>query len=157
MGDDSVFRIAGPGGVWGTRFEGDADRVDARDKGAGGELSHPGHELHVEDNVGGIGDLNPDFRGGGTEGAHAVRDHIHRAPFHAAFEELAQVLVHGDRVFPVVGGACLFFTVGANEGGLFDARHIVWIGVAPIATRAFEWGEFFLGDHLACDGVELFI
>ena len=83
MDDDAVGGIAGPGNVGLAGFEGDADRMDAGNEGvfevveSGG--AHAGHELHVEDDVGRVGDLDADFGVGRSEGPHAIGNDVERA------------------------------------------------------------------------------
>ena len=46
--------------------------------------AHAGHDAHVGDDVGRIGDLDADVGDVGSHRTHAERDHVHRAPLHAA-------------------------------------------------------------------------
>ncbi len=98
-------------------------------------LPDAGHNTHVHHRVGGIRDLNTDLRDGRIERPHAVGQHIHRAPFHAAIEETAELLLHRIRVHPVVGGARSIFGIRADEGALLDARDIAGIRLGVIAAR----------------------
>src|SRR5699024_8414796 len=61
----------------------------------------------------------------GTDGAHAVGDDIHGTAFHAAVKKFSQFGIHDLRVFPVVGGTCIFFFSGADEGSSLHPGHVV--------------------------------
>ena len=54
-----------------------------------------GHDVHVHDDVGGVGDLDTVLGEGGTHGAHAEGDHVHDAALHAAVVELLKSLLRG--------------------------------------------------------------
>ena len=50
-------------------------------------LAHAGHDPHVDDDVGRVGELHADLRDRRAERPHAEGDHVHRAAAHAAVEE----------------------------------------------------------------------
>ena len=62
-------------------------------------------------------------------------------------------------VHPVIGGACVFFFLGADEGSVFHAGNVVGVGPVIQAARELLFIEL---DHLAggdgffSQGVELF-
>ncbi len=84
-----------------------------------------GHDAHVDDGVGGVGELYADLRHGGADGAHGVGQDVHGATVHAALEEGFEFFAHDVGVFPVIGGACVVFGEGADEGAVFDSCHII--------------------------------
>ena len=49
--------------------------------------AHARHDAHVGDDIRRIGDLDAAARDRRIDRAHAVRDHVHRAPAHRAFEQ----------------------------------------------------------------------
>ena len=76
--DDVLFVVAGPGDVLLAGREGRADGVHAGhdallvlvDLGEDGSAD-AGHDAHVDDGVGGVGELDADLRHGRADGAHA--------------------------------------------------------------------------------------
>ncbi len=131
--DDVLFVVAGPGDVFIARRERCSDAVHAGDDALFVLIdlledwqADAGHDAHVDDGVGGVGELHADLRHGRTDGAHAVRQYVHGAPLHAAAEDLLQLLAHGEGIFPVVGGAGVVPGERADEGAVFYSRHIIW-------------------------------
>ena len=126
--DDVFVLVAGPGDIGLAGFQRGAHRVEAGNEvaeavalvggGAGGLVfealedvgAHVGHDAHVDDHVGAVGDLDADLGERGIERAHAERDHIHRAALHAAVEFSIQLGAHFGGIGPVVGRA------GAGRG-----------------------------------------
>lgn len=139
--DDVLGVVAGPGDVLLAGGEGRADGVHAGDDALfvfvdlsedGG--SDAGHDAHVDDGVGRVGELDADLRHGRADGSHAVGQDVHGAAAHAAAEELLELLPHDEGVFPVVGGAGGVFGEGADEGPVFDAGYVVGRGAGEEAA-----------------------
>ena len=115
-----------------------------------------GHDAHVDDGVGGVGELHADLRHGRADGAHGVGQNVHGAAAHAAAEELLELLAHDEGVFPVVGGAGVVFGEGADEGAVFDAGDVVGGGAGVEAAGPellVEAGEGAGGDELVAEVV----
>ena len=93
-----------------------------------------GHDAHVDDDVGRIGELDADAGHGRADGAHAEGQHVHGAALHAALEELLEPAAHDVGIFPVVGGAGGIFGEGADERAVFDAGDIVGSGAGVEAS-----------------------
>ena len=85
------FVVAGPGNVLLAGRERRADGVHAGDDallvlvdlGEDGRAD-AGHDAHVDDDVGGVGELHADLRHGRADGAHAEGQHVHGAAAHGA-------------------------------------------------------------------------
>src|ERR1700712_154412 len=111
-------------------FQGGADRMEGLDEEAVvADLlqrcrAHPGHHLHRDDDVFGVGDLHAELRVVGTEGTHAERHHIHGATAHAAAVEVFHGGPHFARVHPVVGGPGVYFALGTDVGARLDPGHV---------------------------------
>ncbi len=89
--DDVLLVVAGPGDVFLSGCEGRADGVHAGDYALlvlidlgedGG--SDAGHDAHVDDGVGGVGELHADLRHGRADGAHGEGQHVHGASTHGS-------------------------------------------------------------------------
>jgi len=93
------------------------------------EDAHPdaGHDAHVDDRVGRIGELNPNSRHGRFDRSHAERKHIHRTAPHTAAEEVFQRAAHLKGVDPIVRGAGTIFGEGTDKRTIFHAGDIAWI------------------------------
>ncbi len=150
-----LHRRAGPGNVLLTGLERCPDRVQA-----GHELvvfaqrldhllADAGHDLHVADNVGAIGDLDADLGHRRAQRAHREGDDVQRAPAHATLVEIehrALELVFGD---PVVGGAGVFLVRRADVGAVLDPGHVAGVGAEEERVAAFlERDSGAGGDHL---------
>ena len=139
--DDVLVVVAGPGNVFLAGRERRADGVHAGDDaldvlvdfGEDGSAD-AGHDAHVDDGVGGVGELDADLRHGRADGSHGVRQDVHGAAAHAAAEERLELLAHDVGVFPVVGGAGVVFGERADEGAVFDAGDVVGGGAGVEAA-----------------------
>jgi len=142
---NNVLRIgiAGPGDILLPMFQRHSDGVHA-----GHELSgfaqgldhlstHSGHDPHILNNVGGVGELYADIRHWRADRAHGKGDDVHGAAAHASFEERLEDIPHLLRIHPVVGGAGICFTPAADEGAVFDAGHVAGIGPREEGVGAF--------------------
>ena len=149
--DDVLGVAAGPGDVFFAFGEGFANAVEAGDKGAfvtelfEDGFAHAGHDAHVRDDVGRVGDFHPDHREGGAEGSHAERHDVHRAARHAAVEEAGELGLHLVGRHPVVGGAGVVLAAGADERAVLDASDVGGVGPGEVAVGAFLGVELFEG------------
>ncbi len=117
-----------------------------------------GHDAHVDDGVGGVGELDADLGHGRADGAHGVGQDVHGAAAHGAAEELLELAAHHEGVFPVVGGAGVVFREGADEGAVFDAGDVVGGGAGVEAAGPeilVETGERAGLDELIAEEVVL--
>ena len=91
--------------------------------------------------------------------AHRERYDIHRTAGHAAVEQAVQGLAHLVRVGPVIGRTRLLFRGRADEGTVFDTRHVARVGAGQVRVRALlrvqalHRARF---DHLCAQAVVLF-
>ena len=99
-----------------------------------GHLSHARHDAHAQDHVEGIGQFDADLGEGGACRTHEVGDDIHRAALHRAGAVSAELVIHGLGSHPVVGGPGIFLHLGADEGALLHARHVVGFGAMIITA-----------------------
>ena len=107
--------------------------------------AHAGHDAHVADNVGGVGDLDAELRDRTAQRAHGEGDHVHRAALHGAGELLLEDGLHFGRVCPVVGRAGVLFLFGADERTGLDACNVRGLGASKEGVRALLFVE--LGEH----------
>ena len=146
--DDVLFFVAGPGNVLLSWCERGADRVETGndaflvfvDLGING-CADAGHDAHVSDGVGAIGELDADLRHRGADGAHGEGHDVHGATAHAAAEEGLELTAHAVRIFPVVGGPGVVFGERADESAVFDACDVVGGGASVEAAGPFCFGE----------------
>ncbi len=164
--DDVLFVVAGPGDVLLAGCEGCADGVHAGDDALfvfvdfgedGG--ADAGHDAHVDDGVGGVGELDADLGHGRADGAHGVGKDVHGAAAHGCRGRgLLELLAHHVGVFPVVGGAGGVFGERADEGAIFDAGDVVGGGAGEEAAGPelfVELGEGAGVDELVAEEVVL--
>ena len=83
-----------------------------------------GHQHHVDDNVGAVGDLDATTRIGRIDRAHAIRHHIERATLHATFEERLHLRFRFAGRHPVVVRTGIILVLGADEGEMLDAGNV---------------------------------
>jgi hypothetical protein len=95
---------------------------------------HAGHQLHIEDHVRAVGDLDAASRKRRVDRPHAIRDDIQGTSFHAAGEQGIHLDVGLRGIKPVVVRPGVFLVPGANEGQVFDARHVRRIGAGQNAA-----------------------
>ncbi|SLC66055.1 Uncharacterised protein [Mycobacteroides abscessus subsp. massiliense] len=127
---DVLGVVAGPRHVFLAGLQGRTDRMQSLDEESvvaqllqrGG--AHTRHHPHRGNHVFRVGDLHAELGVVGPEGAHAERHHPHGASAHAAAVQLGHGRAHLGRVYPVVGGAGILFTLGADVGPRFHARDI---------------------------------
>ena len=100
-----------------------------------------GHQDHVDDDIGAVGDLDAAARVGRVDRAHAIRDHVERATLHAALEEAQHLGLGVSRRHPVVVRAGVFPVGGAHEGEVLDTRHIGGMGAGEEAVGVMRLVE----------------
>ncbi len=108
--------------------------------------THAGHDVHVQDNVDGVGNLNANLGEGAAHRTHAVGDDVHGTALHAVGVHGDQLGLHLFGIHPVVDAAGILFVLGADEGTALHAGHVV-LGSVMQHTA----GQFFLVQlgHLA--------
>ena len=127
-------------GVVGTQRR--PDRVEAADEVAvlAQDLEDPRadarHDVHVGDDVGRVRDLDADVRDRRPDGTHRVGDHVHGPAGHRAVEQGREGRLHLGRVGPVVGGAGVLGTGGADEGAILDPGDVRGVGAHEHAVGA---------------------
>jgi hypothetical protein len=117
-----------------------------------GSVAHSRHELHVGCDISAVGDLDAAARVGRVEGTHAVRDHVHRAPAHAALEKRVELASRLGRRHPVVVRARVFLPFRTDEGQVLDARDVRGIRAVQVTagkTVGIELQEIARAQHLA--------
>ena len=122
-------------------------------------VADTGHDVHGNDNIDRVGDLDAVLGKGRADDAHGIGDDVHGAALHRAVIELFELCVHLLGIHPVVGGACVFFFSRADKGTAFYPRHVVGIGAVEIAARELfliEGDEFTGGNRLGRQPVQLF-
>ncbi|OWW20117.1 hypothetical protein AYR66_12055 [Noviherbaspirillum denitrificans] len=164
--DDVLGFIARPRDILLTRTQRLADGVHAGHELAFGAqhvvhgLAHAGHDAHVDGDVRGIGQLDADVGDRGTQRAHGERHHVHGAAAHAAVEQPVQGGAHFSGRHPVVGRAGVFLFRGADEGAVFDARHVGRVGAGQVAVRALGIVQLLHGaggNHLCAQPIVFFL
>ena len=165
--DDVLLGVAGPGNVFLTGLQGCTDRVQSLDEEAVGlvqlgknVLTNGCHDAHGADNVCGVAELNSNLGVLSLQGAHDEGNNVHGAAAHGALEQAGQGLLHFDGVAPVVGRACAFFSLGADEGALLDTCNVIGIGESCVRVREFVIAEANKGasvDQFLCQAVVFFL
>jgi len=154
--------IAGPGDILLPIFQRHSDGVHAGHELSGFAegldylSSHSGHDPHILNHVGGVGELYADIRHRRADRAHGKGDDVHSSAAHASFEERLEDVPHLLRVHPVVGGAGLCFTPAADEGAVFYAGHVAGVGPCEEGVGAFfriEGDEGARGDKRSAYGL----
>ncbi len=97
--------------------------------------SDPRHDAHVHNGIGGVGKLHTNPRHRGTNRSHRVGQNIHRPTAHRPAKEVLHLLAHDEWGFPVIGRPGIIFGKGANEGAVFNARHVIRGRSSAIAPR----------------------
>ena len=106
-------------------------------------LAHAGHDLHAHRDVGAVGELDADVGDVRAERTHRERHDVHRPPAHAAAKERRRAIgqaglkerPHLGRRLPVVGGAGVFLTLGANESAVLDPGDVARAAARQEAAR----------------------
>ena len=122
--------------------------------------THSGHNIHVENNIDGVGDLNANLGESRTDGTHGIGDDIHGSVFHDAIIHGGQFGVHLLGIHPVVGGTCILFFAGADEGSILDAGNVVGQSTMIQASRQLlrvETSHLTGGNSLVFQSIQLLI
>lgn len=120
----------------------------------------PGHDVHVEHDVNGVGQFKAVFGERRADDGHGVRDDVHGAALIGAVGQSIHLFVHFLGLYPVVRGACVLFLFTADERAVLHARHVVGVGAVQVASRELvrvELDEDALLDGLLTQRVELFL
>ncbi len=123
-------------------------------------LTDSGDDVHVADDIDGVGDFQAVLCERGTDFAHAVRDDIHGLALVAATDDVVEGLVALIGIHPVVQRAGLFLGGGADEGSVFNTSDIVRVGSVEVAVGKFllvEFDELAGGDSLVLEGLDLLL
>ena len=106
--------------------------------------AHARHDLHVDGDVGAVGQLDADVRDRRAERAHRERHHVHRAAAHAAAEQRRRAVGRPVCSSARISAGAIQLLVGpasssrsrADEGAVLDARHVA----RAAAARGSCWG-----------------
>src|SRR5258708_27642259 len=140
MHDVFRVRVARPGAIDLTWRQGRAHRVHATYELAVGPQSfeyggsHAGHDPRAGDDVWRVRQLHTDLRERRTDGAHAERNHVHRAARHRPAKPKPELGAHLVGVTPIVSGAGILGGLGADEGLFLDAGDVARIRARPEAS-----------------------
>jgi len=163
---DVLLIVAGPARVFLTGLKRSADGVNGGNPHAAlidevhGSSTHAGHDAHVDNDVGGVGDLNTELGDGATKGTHGEGNHVHGATLHGTRELLVQGGLHFLGVGPVVGRARILFLLTADEGTGLNTRNVGRLGASEEGVGALllvELGEHATLDHLRGQAIPLFL
>lgn len=102
-----------------------ADEIVAFTESVEHLLPHSGHDCHVEHDIDAVGELDADLGEGRADRAHGIGNDIHGPALHRTLVDALEQFVRLVLLHPVVGGTCVLFLFGADEGTAFDARDIV--------------------------------
>ena len=141
-------------------LERSADGVDAGDELAvlaemlDDGIARAGHDVHVDDDVRGVGDLDAVLGDRVADRAHRERDHVHRTALHAALVALEHELLHHVRIHPVVRRTRVNLALGADKRAALDARDVGRVRASEIAFGTLlliELDELAILDHHLAD------
>ncbi len=96
--------------------------------------AHPCHQLHVDDDVRRVRQLDANLRDVGPDGPHGERHDIQRTAAHAAIEQAAERRAHLGRINPVIGRTGVVLAGRTDEGTVLHPRHVRRIRARQIAT-----------------------
>ena len=127
--------------------------------------AHTSHDVHVQNNINRVSQLNANLSQRRTDRAHGVRDHVHGSALHYAVIQRDELCLHLFRIHPVVGRASAFLGLGADESTIFytcnvvrestvvqTARQLLRIQLVHLVTVAFRQRSYFF-----CQGIQLFL
>ena len=123
-------------------------------------LTDSGDDVHVADDIDGVGDFQAVLCKRGTDFAHGIGDDIHGLALVAAADDVVEGLVALVRIHPVVQGAGLSFGRRADEGSVFHTSNVVRVGSVEIAVGKLflvEFDELAGGDSLVLEGLDLLL
>ena len=132
LGDVFLFhRSTGPDAVVGFAvFERLTNGVDARNEFAvfakdfQNLVADAGHDVHIDHNVGRVGDFHTDLGNVAADRTHAVGNHIHGTAVHTAFVKTTHGGFEFSRGDPVVGRTGIFLLFAGDVGTGFHAGHV---------------------------------
>ena len=139
------------------------DRVQAADEGAvpadafERAAAHARHQLHVEHDIGAVGDFDAAAGERRIERTHAIGDDVQRPALHASGEERVHLPVCCIGRQPVIVRTGIVLAAGADEGDMLDPGDVLGIrAVEYAAGEVFlvEWVEFLRCDQLPFEHVE---
>ena len=93
-----------------------------------------GHDIHVQHNVNGVGDLNTDLGERRADRAHRIGDDVHRSALVRTGSDVVKHFIGFLRIHPVVGGAGVLFFSGADERAVLHTGHVVFSRSVQIAV-----------------------
>ena len=123
-------RRAGPGNILLPFFQRSADGMHTGNEIAliaeflENFLAHTGHDVHVADHIGTVGNLDADFGNRRINRAHGKRNDVHRAPLHASLVEALHGFLQFSRFNPVVRGTGIHLIGSADIGAVLHTRDI---------------------------------
>ena len=88
-------------------------------------LTHSGHDVHVQNNIDGVSQFHANLCERRTDRTHRIRDYIHGSALHNAVIQRNELCLHFVRSHPVVGRACIFLLLGADESSVFYSCYII--------------------------------
>ena len=110
-------------------------------------LTDTSHNSHVEYNVDGVGNFDTDLSERRADRTHGERNNVHGSALVGTASDIIELCVHFLGFAPVVGGTCVFFFLGADEGSVFYTSNVVGFGSVIVATGELFFVEL---DHFAC-------
>ena len=87
--------------------------------------AHTSHDVHVQNNIDGVSQLNAYLSQRRTDRAHGVRNDVHGSALHYAVIQRNELCLHFFRIHPVVGRACAFLCLCTNKGTVFYTSDVV--------------------------------
>ena len=110
-------------------------------------LSDTCHNVHVENNVDRVSNLNTCFCKRRTDNTHRERKNVHGSALHAAIIKLCKLSIHFLRVHPVVCCTCFFLCRSTDECAVFNTSNVINSCSVEIASRKLLFVEL---NKLAC-------
>ena len=111
-------------------------------------LAHAGHDLHVQDDVDGVGHFDADAGEGGADHAHRIGNDVHRSALHFAAGDIRRHLICLFGIHPLDDGMRhrVLFPAAADKGPVLHAGDVVLRRPVQIAVGKQLFVEL---DHLA--------
>ncbi len=126
--------------------------------------AHTSHDVHVQNNIDRVSQLNANLCQRRTDRAHGVRDNVHGSALHYAVIQRNELCLHLFRIHPVIGRACAFLCLRADKGTVFytsyvvrkcaviqTARELIRVQLVHLVTVAFRQRSNFF-----CQCIQLF-
>jgi len=99
--------------------------------------SHSGHNVHIDDYVCAVRNLNADFGNVRADRPHGEGNNIHRAPLHTALVKAVHGLFQFVRVDPVIGRTGVVLALAGDIGAVFHTRHVRRVGAEQVTVGPF--------------------